>query len=176
MKLSVERLFDAVGERQAFSGEIDLSGVKRHGRLVWPTPLRVEGEAKNRAGILTIRFRVAGEAPFVCDRCLKRFTAEIDQEFTHTAVRSLSGEEVGDGTLVIPDGLVDLDEVASNDLQLELPQVILCREDCRGLCPVCGADRNEVSCGCAGSDVDSRFDETTHTAAEELWRSLEGGA
>ena len=162
MKISVDRLFDAAGEKKEFSGEVDLSTVRRHGETLWPKPLRVEGEAKNRAGIVTLRFRVTGETLLTCDRCLKRFETAAGQEFAHTVVRFLSGEDPGDGTLVVPDGLIDLQEVVSNDLQLELAQVILCREVCSGLCPVCGADRNEVSCGCAGSDVDSRFDQTTH--------------
>ena len=42
---------------------------------------------------------------------------------------------------------IDTDEIAVSDLVLELPSKMLCREDCRGLCPVCGADRNEVDCG-----------------------------
>ena len=47
---------------------------------------------------------------------------------------------------------------ASYDLLLELPSKMLCQEDCRGLCPICGKDLNEGPCGCEHDTTDPRWD------------------
>ena len=60
--------------------------------------------------------------------------------------------------MVAPQGVVELDELATNDILLELPSKFLCREDCRGLCPVCGCDRNTAECGCPTASGDPRLD------------------
>jgi uncharacterized protein len=43
---------------------------------------------------------------------------------------------------------IDLEPLARETVVLELPQAPLCREDCLGLCPHCGVDRNEGTCSC----------------------------
>ena len=77
----------------------------------------------------------------------------------HTVVRSLQNGSAGedDEYLVAPDGLVDLDALSADDLIPELPQKTLCREDCKGLCPICGCDRNLTQCGCKEQRGDPRL-------------------
>ena len=82
-----------------------------------------------------------------CDRCLKETVQEFCYTQSHTVVRSLaSGEE--DEYIVAKAESIDPEEIAVTDLLLELPTKMLCREDCKGLCPVCGCDRNETECDC----------------------------
>ncbi|MBR1829797.1 MAG: DUF177 domain-containing protein, partial [Atopobiaceae bacterium] len=52
-----------------------------------------------------------------------------------------------DYSLVGDDHTVDLTEALFSALLMETPYVVLCREDCKGLCPVCGANLNEEDCG-----------------------------
>ena len=52
---------------------------------------------------------------------------------------------------------LDLCEAVQEQVIMALPVRPLCREDCRGLCPVCGADLNEESCTCAEKTVDPRW-------------------
>jgi len=47
------------------------------------------------------------------------------------------------------DSGIALEEVVAEQVILSVPMKVVCRVDCRGLCPVCGADRNRVNCGCA---------------------------
>ena len=53
--------------------------------------------------------------------------------------------------------LVELHELAANDVIPELPSRFLCREDCKGLCPVCGCDRNVTQCGCEEKPASKRW-------------------
>lgn len=87
-----------------------------------------------------------------CRRCLKPVAGGIEG-----TVRELFEDHPveGDSYSLVHDE-VDLEPLARETVMLELPQAPLCREDCRGLCPDCGVDRNESTCDCAGA-VDPRW-------------------
>jgi uncharacterized protein len=86
------------------------------------------------------------EAPWTgeCRRCLTRASGLI-----RVAVRELYTED-GDGneTYPIVNDEVDLEPLVRDAVLLELPPAPLCDPDCRGLCPVCGVNRNEEVCQC----------------------------
>ena len=92
-----------------------------------------------------------------CDRCLAPVLREVTLTVPHTVVRSLQNSEEDDEYLVAPDGFVELGELATNDVIPELPTRTLCREDCKGLCPVCGCDRNTIRCECQEKQTDPRL-------------------
>lgn len=79
-----------------------------------------------------------------CRRCLAPAAGQVE-----VAVREHFTED-GDGEETYPlrDGEVDLEPLVRDAVLLDLPQAPLCRPDCRGLCPSCGADRNEQPCSC----------------------------
>ena len=52
---------------------------------------------------------------------------------------------------------VEVEEILFPALLLEVEMVYLCRPDCKGLCPVCGADRNKQDCGCEEKQIDPRL-------------------
>jgi uncharacterized protein len=72
-------------------------------------------------------------------------------------------ENMDNEEYIIPEsGNIDLSELARETFFLNVPMAHLCREDCKGLCPKCGADRNETDCGCILKEKDPR------------WKALEG--
>lgn len=88
----------------------------------------------------TVRATWAGS----CRRCLNPAggTLEVPVREHYTA----DGD--GEDTYPLHDDDVDLEPLVRDAVLLELPQAPLCRADCQGLCPICGADRNEVRCRC----------------------------
>jgi uncharacterized protein len=71
-----------------------------------------------------------------------------------------AGEDDGDVDVILVDsfqGELDLSRCVWEVLLLNLPERAICRDDCRGLCPVCGGNLNEVDCGCKEDDTDPRF-------------------
>ena len=72
-------------------------------------------------------------------------------------VSSLNNEE-NDEYLVLDNDQLPLDELAEEELVLNLPSKNLCRKDCRGLCPKCGRNLNEGLCGCRSDTVDPRLE------------------
>lgn len=88
-----------------------------------------------------------------CRRCLQPVTGQV-----HVEVREVF-EETPDPEQTYPltGDQVDLEPLARDAVLLELPLAPLCTEDCLGLCPQCGANRNEGDCGCVSDASDPRW-------------------
>ena len=91
-----------------------------------------------------------------CRRCLEPISGEI-----HAHVRELyrphdRGEE-DEETYPLAGEVLDLQPLVRDALVLELPLAPLCSDECRGICPSCGADLNAGSCGCADRPDDPRW-------------------
>ena len=132
-------------------------------RLVEPAEVR--GRIRRNGGQIELIGSLTTTLETVCARCLKPvaipFSADFDERFT-TSVSWGSEEQhelaPDDLNLSIFDGTgIDLDQLAREQVLLAKPAQVLCREDCQGLCPVCGADRNLVVCKCETQQVDSRW-------------------
>ena len=98
---------------------------------------------------LLVTGKVGATAVVSCVRCLRDFDHELEVE-----VRELfalqPGDDEDEGYAVLPDDRLPLDTMARDALVLAFPAFPLCRPDCAGLCPVCGADRNAATAGTAG--------------------------
>ena len=110
-----------------------------------------------------VRGRLRATVPQTCGRCLEAFPARIDAAVD---VRLVPKPSVTDNVELGADDLdvdfydndeLDVTRVVENEATLALPMKPLCREDCRGLCPVCGANRNVVTCACATHQPDPRL-------------------
>jgi uncharacterized protein len=53
--------------------------------------------------------------------------------------------------------VIEIDELVAEELLLAVPDQVLCDNNCKGLCPVCGVDRNSIDCECQTAEVDSRW-------------------
>ena len=112
-----------------------------------------------------LRARLSYEQTLSCNRCLKPIVerAESDVELMILVERhpDAAGEhalhEQDLGILYLEDERLDTDPILIEQLQLNVPMKPLCRADCQGLCPICGADRNAGACSCAESNVDPRW-------------------
>ncbi len=99
-----------------------------------------------------------------CDRCLVAFGYRVDRSFRavfRPGEAALVDEEVElDEADTAVDyyagGRLDVRAALVEQVLLGLPMKLLCSEDCRGLCPSCGADRNRETCGC-GPPTDPRL-------------------
>ena len=127
------------GDRLDFDEVLDLSG---------ETPVFSEvsicGGLRNVVGVITFRAAVSGVCTAPCDRCLEDARLPLNAELK--TVLTLESSE--DDSVSVEGGKIDLDKTAYDALVLALPTKILCREDCKGLCPTCGKNLNEEACGC----------------------------
>ena len=158
MIVDIKELFDAPGTEIPLSGEIDLSGIDIWGEKVFPSPVQISGVFKNRSGIVTLKYKAIAKLEYNCDRCGKRTSKEEEYGFEHWLARELASSEESDDYILVPTGTIDMDELVMTDVTLELPFQLLCREDCKGLCPMCGADLNEKICDCKSKQIDPRLE------------------
>ena len=85
-----------------------------------------------------------------CDRCLTEVPTILDLTFERVIVSPNVEEEDEDADdLSFMDGYqLDVETFVYNEILLNWPAKILCREECKGVCPVCGQNLNEKECGC----------------------------
>lgn len=112
-------------------------------------------------GIL-VRGRVHAPLEIGCARCLRPQPLERDVEvaelFIDPARREPEDEDDPGYELINDLTAIDLTTLVRDALIMGLPVRVLCREDCQGLCPTCGTDRNEQDCGhTAEAPVDPRW-------------------
>jgi uncharacterized protein len=120
-----------------------------------------------------VRGRLRASLPLTCGRCVESFPGRIDAEIDVRLVPRPVGAdsvELGSDDLDVDfydDDQLDLARVVVNEATLALPMKPLCRPDCRGLCAVCGANRNVVACTCAQRPPDPRLAALRDLAARQ---------
>lgn len=103
---------------------------------------------------------LAGSTVGSCRRCLVDVTASVSDELS--ALFAEPGLDEADEDDVYPLAgnarTIDLRAAVREAWLLAVPAFVTCREECLGLCPTCGADRNEVACACGAGHSDARWD------------------
>jgi uncharacterized protein len=163
MRIELDRLQET-GDRFAHSYEPEeLVLDEEHARLTEPP--EVSGRVSRSGHEVRLRGRVTARAEVDCDRCLKSVSIPVETDFDVTYVpeedyRASEAAELQeeDLSLSVFDGeTIDVDELVREQLLLALPSRALCTEECKGLCPTCGADLNAAACGCETKEVDPRW-------------------
>lgn len=135
------------------------TGVDLRGHIVGRVELTNTGKA------IVARGRVTGEAMLVCSRCLREFSWPLEIEFTERcALQQIddpsayaTAAEDEDLIPILDEEEVDLSELVRQLIVVETPLQPLCRPNCPGLCPNCGALLGERPCRCATDVVDPRW-------------------
>ena len=148
------------------------------------TPLRAEGLAEllpHTGGEVRVHGKVETVLESDCDRCLGRakfpIAASFDLFYRPVDVEAIAEEVAIDegeaemGFYELP-GLV-LEDILREQLLLQLPMQRVCSESCKGICPVCGVNRNEVPCSCDTVHPLVAGREAGIQAIDERWKALQ---
>ena len=132
-------------------------------------PLEVEVEAYRTEGRIITSISVSGKLTAPCSRCLEpagvaiegelRYLFSLDKEEDKRAEPDFEAD--GDEEVMILDSWedeIDLGPLVWEVLITLLPSAPLCSQDCRGLCPKCGADLNKTTCSCSDDAGDPRLE------------------
>ena len=125
------------------------------------TDVHIAAEYKG-GGKLLISGTCRLKALIACDRCLTEVPEEFDLEFTKHVKVSESEEDSGqaedyDEANYIDGYHLDVDKLLYNEILIGWPMKVLCCEDCKGMCSVCGQNLNEGTCGCEDPGLDPRM-------------------
>jgi len=165
------------GDTLPLAGHLDEEGYKLGdhefalpGGLDYDLMLTNAGEGILATGI--IRGHVVG----TCDRCLEPaefdLAGEVDEYYLFKAPSQTDSlgedEDDVDFSLVGDDHTIDLTDALQASVLMETPFVVLCREDCRGLCPVCGENLNLHDCGHAAQIEEERLESNPFAVLRKL--------
>jgi len=119
----------------------------------WPGAVRGDFDVEKSGDQVRVQGRLEAAASLECVRCLKVCELSVKPALEVYAERAGTGRRLDEEALERDDYMrfhdgrrLDLSEPVREALLLEIPMAPRCREDCRGLCPVCGADRNVETC------------------------------
>lgn len=137
-------------------------------RIVFTQPVRITVHLVNCGSEILVEGRIKTALLLHCARCLESFLYPMDIPFrlelrnVSRLTRPSDFEAEAEETVEVryfteEENYVDVTQEIQEIILLNIPMKPLCRPDCKGLCPVCGANRNEVQCPCGGEEVDPRL-------------------
>ena len=141
MLFELKSVFQNDGEEKQVEYNLDLSGLDVDGVYPFKTPVVVTAKATNRASLITLVINAHFDYSRDCDRCGEPYTREMNMSYIET-----------------PDFTLELDDVVISDIFLSLPSKNLCRDDCKGLCQICGQNLNNGECSCDKRQTDPRLE------------------
>jgi uncharacterized protein len=159
MELRKVRFDETIG-----AGQIDFAGED----LVQTSPLHAVGLGEVMAhsdGELRIQGRYTVEMAAQCDRCLAgarfRLDASFDLFYKPASVIARDEEveiDEGEAEIGFYEGSgIELEDILREQVLLALPLQRVCSDDCKGICPACGKNRNETMCDCKTKTADDRW-------------------
>jgi len=157
MKIDLKQLTGTQVTSIPFSETLDLSSETLYGQHPFQHPVRMEGTVSNNRGVLHLTGRIETLYTTCCVRCLKpleiSLVAETDTILTHDTTA-----DEDDTLFVLTEDSVDPANILVPTLFLQVQMTYLCQPDCKGICPRCGANRNEHPCDCDTKPADPRLD------------------
>ena len=124
--------------------------------------IKVKAQLDKSLRQILLKSEIQAEGIFVCDRCLEDFHRQLDVTYSMVYIQGdrstvdIKKEEIQ--VLTADINYIDLDEDVRQSILLAIPQKLLCWEECKGLCPTCGVNRNTENCSCDVEAVDTRWD------------------
>ena len=157
MELDLRELIEAESGAVEFDCALDTQRLDFPALVEFVQPPAARGRVVNSAGALSLRGEIDCRAVCLCDRCMAPFTFTKTVELDVPLADTLENEDTADADIYQLDGdSLALDDLLETCFILDMETKFLCREDCRGLCPQCGADLNLGPCQCR-AEVDPRM-------------------
>lgn len=161
MQINVSELLSTLKKTEQFVASVDFDEVSLSGQKYSIVekeefPLTVSNAGKKK-------IRVEGETKVIvsipCDRCLEEvrtpFLIHIDETLEVNPERE--DDENAMDLNFIEGCMLDVDMLVYDEIVMQFPMKTLCKEDCKGLCNVCGANLNKVTCNCDRAVLDPRM-------------------
>lgn len=157
MKIKLTDALNEPGGKVSVSGDINTDNFIYHGdEYEFACAPHFNGTLTNNSQELVLAGTVKAEFYAKCARCLEKTRQTLDYGVEEVFVRE-SGNDDSDAVIFSGDE-IEPDEVIMSGFFVNAPSRYLCSEDCKGLCPECGANLNKGECGCNREYTDPRWD------------------
>jgi uncharacterized protein len=154
LSVDVSDLVGKPGATKEFSTSRPVAGLRLP--LVWVEPdqsVEIDLVAHSVREGIEVLGRLSGTMRFSCSRCL----VDFGQNFSHPVQEIFYYSSEDEEAYRVAGTAIDLEQMVRDVVVLSMPIRPLHRPDCKGLCPICGADRNLVDCGHSLEPVDERW-------------------
>jgi len=122
-------------------------------------PVTVTLEVENTGRSYVARGKVHTVLELECSRCLEKTNYPIDTDILITLVdQEYESEYENEDTIIFSGDEAEIKNRVNEAIVMELPLTPLCADECLGLCPVCGVNRNLHKCKCEQEDIDPRWE------------------
>jgi len=160
LKLSIVEVKQNKGKIVDFEIEEDVRDIKvKHEIVKFKGPINVSGHLENLGQrIFQIEGIIKAPVETVCYRCLSKTVLNLNVSFSlkfSDAISDSSGDE--EELIQFSGNEIELRPHIINEIILNWPAQVLCKPDCKGLCPTCGTNLNISSCTCSNDYIDPRF-------------------
>ncbi len=158
MKINIQNLEHNVLEHE---GTVETDFLEPELRRYYPYRLNVCVKLDRFGNDYKIDVSIQTRAHYICDRCLKEyepeFTAQISQVYETDSDQPVSDDDIK----ILPANAVEIDisPLLHEAIVLNHPIKMVCIEECKGICPGCGADLNVDICTCSAGNIDPRWAE-----------------
>ncbi|MGL4791162.1 MAG: YceD family protein [Anaerotignaceae bacterium] len=155
MTVDISKILKVEGAVLNFKAEKTFADVENFPdvcEFLWP--VKVEGTITNLNGVFVACAEGLAKVNMCCSRCLKRVATEVsfevNENFSNTGKKEEAETFLGD--------IIDLTSVVSRSILINLPMKVVCAEDCKGLCSICGKVLNDGACECDTSYINPKFE------------------
>jgi len=160
--MSLERSQKTFDLSPILSGSTDRVAIERDWQIdleengIKSDRLLFSGECRRAADEILLSGKITSPLHSVCARCLAPVSETFSLETEFVVLKEENDEEERD-VLLLEGEEANLFGAVLDTLSLNLPLRLLCREDCKGLCPKCGKNLNEGDCACEKKEIDPRL-------------------
>ena len=148
MLLSIVKAKATEGKEVEFNTEVKLNNsFVEDKNYKFLTDATVQGNMIYNVNKLSINATISFKLLAICDKCDDEFEKNISFPFNEVFVENTASHNEED-YVILNQTCVDLDKAVEDALLLNLPTKMLCKEDCKGLCPICGKNKNLYDCRC----------------------------
>lgn len=159
MSIDLSNLFSKDETIYSFKGEIVGSDLNLREFEVLD-PIKYKGEICkiNREYIINIFTYYTFKTN--CDRCLNSTLKNVKSSLSAKLedYKKMQEEDEEEDIIYYKNDVLDIEKHVLMEVLSSLPMKTLCKEDCKGLCPLCGTDFNKKSCDCIVENIDPRFE------------------
>ena len=142
-------------EEEGSSFHADLSGIPEGAAeygIAFTRDVEFSADYLFVKGRLVINGKLKAVVDSVCDRCLA--PVEVPVRLSVSQVLYKEAPEDDDEAYTFTGEKICIDKLLLDEISLNMPTKVLCKEDCKGLCPICGVDLNKTICDCKKESID----------------------
>lgn len=121
-------------------------------------PVNVDLIMESAGKTLTGKGRVTTVIGLTCGRCLEEYEFPVNMELSFIVKDDSNTGDNHEEVIILNDNQADITPVIEGTVFSSIPLYTICSEECKGLCPLCGTNRNLHYCKCVQSDVDPRWE------------------